>query len=140
MITIILYNSQNRFAFKFCNFDSYYNINNVITSSSSSPEVIKNQEMTEMEFWTLGSSITKHNINGSNVIGLLRFKSHFGITPMACEVVWEKISPEKPINCKPIHLLIALSFLKMYNTEPQRHSLFGLDEKTIRKYTWTDLH
>lgn len=62
-----------------------------------------------------------------------RFRSMFGITPVVAVFVWDKIQIE---NTTPIHLLMALNFLRCYTSEHVSSRFFNVDEKTLRKYRW----
>lgn len=63
----------------------------------------------------------------------------FGISPQICSLCWKHIKCELPMDCKEVHLLWALLFLKCYNTENVNHSIpfhSDCDEKTFRKWVW----
>lgn len=90
-----------------------------------------------MTFLKLGNQITKTKCRQKNSIKERRFKSHFGITPNICEIVWTQIIGRAPVGFKPNHLLWGLNFLKQYTVEHNRHSLLKADEKTIREWSWT---
>ncbi|KAL3795507.1 LOW QUALITY PROTEIN: hypothetical protein ACHAW5_011307 [Stephanodiscus triporus] len=69
-----------------------------------------------------------------------RWKSAFGASPEVCCLLWNKINPYKtmPTGVDPKHLLWALYFLTVYDTEHNSaHSLGKVDEKTYRK--WSEL-
>ena len=51
-----------------------------------------------------------------------------------CADIWKKL--DAPLQAKPIHLLLALNFLKNYNTEYVASAQFSMDEKTYRKRLW----
>ncbi len=89
-----------------------------------------------MTFLKIGNTITKTKSGQKLSTKARRFKSHFGVTPFVCSIIWHKIFDKAPDDYKPKHLLWGLNFLKQYTTEHTRHSLFGADEKTIRKWTW----
>ena len=65
-----------------------------------------------------------------------RFRALFGASPAVCSVVWSLASRSLPPKARPIHLLWALLFLKVYATEHANASLAGVDEKTFRKWAW----
>lgn len=87
-------------------------------------------------FFKLGNKYTKSVIS-SPKIAARRFRSHFGVTPKVCSVVWNEIEYSAPAGAQPKHLLWCLSFLKEYSTEHYRRSIFNADEKTMREWTWT---
>lgn len=68
---------------------------------------------------------------------LRRFKTHFGVSPAICAIIWNKIKDNLPSNSfYEIHLLWTLYFLKTYNTEHLNHSFAKADEKTFRNKVW----
>lgn len=92
----------------------------------------------DLAFETLKPSTrTRKNIGP---YALRRFRGWFGTDPFIVSLVWGLLSQKgwiKKINgTKPIHLLWALNFLKNYNVEHVSASLFGVDEKTLRKWVW----
>lgn len=93
-------------------------------------------DVTSDTFIKLGNKYTKSSLTRSAAIALRRFKAHFGVTPIVCSIIWEHIKNELPPGAEAKHLLWTLLFLKTYVDEHNRHSLFGADEKTIRKWTW----
>lgn len=86
-------------------------------------------------FHYYGNLLTKH-VSGSNYVGLRRFKSFFGVSPLICVKAWLHLKSVLPSDYQEIHLLWALLFLKCYNTEHVNHSIAGCDEKTFRKRIW----
>ena len=60
-----------------------------------------------------------------------RFRSTFGVSYYLANIVAQKIAGTTVI---PVYLLLALHFLKNYNTENVMSVFFNLDEKTIRKW------
>lgn len=95
--------------------------------------------MSEAEFWSLDCELTKHNANGSYIVGLRRYRSLFGTTPAICSLVWNRLAMHcgHPHGSKPEHLLYALLLLKLYPTESHLRAITGRDEKTLRKWAWT---
>lgn len=87
-------------------------------------------------FWKLGHKFTDHKLHLSPITGLRRFKSFYGVSPDICSILWKMIDKYLPIPCEPKHLLWALNFLKQYNVEATGKAIFGVDEKTLRKYIW----
>jgi hypothetical protein len=71
-----------------------------------------------------------------------RFKSWFGSQPVVYAQIWEdllttdiaeaRILPKDDLD----YFLMALHFLKGYDTEGERSGNFQLNEKTLRKWTW----
>ena len=63
------------------------------------------------------------------------FTSLFGISANVCSVVWNLC--DFPTGTKPIHLLWAFLFLKIYGTEPVLLAIVGgPTRKTFRKWVW----
>ena len=58
----------------------------------------------------------------------------FGLSPEQTSALWDMI--DLPKGYYPIHILWALAFLKLYWTEVQLASLFGVMEKTLWKRVW----
>ena len=66
-----------------------------------------------------------------------RFRALFGTSPKVCRILWDKVYEEStPRGAKPKHLLWALLFCRVYNTEHVNASMAGCDEKTFRKWSW----
>ena len=53
-----------------------------------------------------------------------------------CCFFWEMLQINLPKDCKSIHLLWGLMFLKIYSTENVRACTVCADEKTFRKWPW----
>ena len=69
-----------------------------------------------------------------------RWKSSFGAPPEVCCVLWNKIDPYKtmPAGVNPKHILWALLFLTVYDTEHNSAQRLGnVSKKTYRK--WSEL-
>ena len=72
------------------------------------------------------------------------FKAWFGAKPISCEKIWvdlqtttnEEARIKKSAN--PLHLLLALHFLKAYPTEKKFAAIFSMSEVTVRK--WSSLY
>ncbi|KAL3792212.1 hypothetical protein ACHAW5_004087 [Stephanodiscus triporus] len=67
-----------------------------------------------------------------------RWKSSFGAPPEVCCELWNKIDPYKtmPAGVDPKHILWALLFLTVYDTEHNSAQRLGnVDEKTYRKWS-----
>lgn len=93
-------------------------------------------EMNDLAFLKLGNVYTDTKSASSQYVALRRFKSFFGITPLICSLIWNKIEQAVPSGGAPKHLLWSLCFLKQYSVEHTRRAIFHADEKTIRKWTW----
>lgn len=66
-----------------------------------------------------------------------KFKSLFGLTIEQTTRLWNVLDRHNDTtNWKPIHLLDALYFLKVYPTESVHAAFSGADEKTLRKWNW----
>ena len=64
-------------------------------------------------------------------------KAHFGLSVVAIAVVWALVvGVATTLGIKPIHLLWALYFLKVYPTEDLAANLFGTSRETYRKWVW----
>ncbi len=92
--------------------------------------------LSPQSFLLRGLDIMNKSLTSSDKINNRRFRSHFGISPKVCYCVWMKSLSYHPTGSKDIHLLMALHFLKCYNTESVNASLFQVDEKTYRKWQW----
>lgn len=64
------------------------------------------------------------------------FKSFIGVSTNSCAHIWNKLKHEQTRSLKPVHLLWALSFLKLYNVENVGCLLWKCDRKTYRKWIW----
>ena len=64
------------------------------------------------------------------------FKSLFGVSANICSVVWNLC--DFPRGTKPVHLLWAFLFMKVYGTEPVLIAIVnsGPNKKTFRKWAW----
>lgn len=92
--------------------------------------------MKEPTFFKLGNVYTETKWTTSQYAALRRFKSFFGVTPIVCSLIWDRIKHNVPNGGERKHLLWCLSFLKQNAVEHYRRSIFRADEKTIRKWTW----
>jgi hypothetical protein len=65
------------------------------------------------------------------------FRSHFGVSPTVCFMIWEKCKSSFLVhNVLPRHLLWALMFLKIYATEDVLSTIAAVSRKTYRFWTW----
>jgi len=68
------------------------------------------------------------------------FRAHYGPLPKSCMQMWSDMQESENEDCKlepdakPVHLLIALRFLRKYPTETDLASFFRMTEKTVRKW------
>ena len=88
-------------------------------------------------FWSLGSKITKHDMEGSISLGYRKFRAFFGTSPLVCVVAWDLLLVHRPKKSTPEHLLWALLLLKRYSIESVNAALVGVSEKTFRKWAHT---
>ena len=69
-----------------------------------------------------------------------RFRSFFGTSGLVCHKAWELLQASGSLDEYPgltwDHFLWSLSFLKCCSTETQLSALYGIDEKTYRKWVW----
>ncbi len=68
-----------------------------------------------------------------------QFCATFGADVELCSVIWSKLHLHGllPARGKPIHLLWALMFLKLYCAESVHCAMArGVDEKTFQKWSW----
>lgn len=91
----------------------------------------------ETIFKRIGNRYIKQNSNKSQKINLRRFRAFFGTTPQICSIIWNLLEDEIPHGSSEKHLLWCLFFLKQYPVEHIRRTILKVDEKTIRKWTWT---
>jgi DDE superfamily endonuclease len=91
-------------------------------------------------FVELGNSIMqRHAKTRSAKTEERRFRGHFGTSPEICSILWDMVDPGRtmPKGARPKHLLWSLAFLKLYLNEEALSGLAGgVDEKTLRKWTW----
>ena len=90
--------------------------------------------MMTSKFYKLGTVIAGR-------VGLLHetqmksFKHHFGINPLVCDVICERVKAEQNLVVSRLHLLWALYFLCCYPKVKTIRKLFEVDIKTFRKHT-----
>lgn len=87
-------------------------------------------------FWIQGHEMTRHSADGSFDIGMRRFRALFGISHVACAYVWKLLQERHPAGSEPRHMLYALLFLRVYETEHVHSCISDRDEKTFRKHSW----
>ena len=67
------------------------------------------------------------------------FSAYFNLQCHQIARLWNKLChsmPHEMSEMKPVHLLYALHFMKLYQTSDVNSAFAGLDAKTVRKYTW----
>ena len=65
-----------------------------------------------------------------------KYVAHFGVDSLVTAKIWDMTKPSLPTKVKPKHLLWALMFMKVYNSELVLASWAGVTPKTYRKYCW----
>ena len=70
-----------------------------------------------------------------------RFNASFGLVPSTIAAAWQLLVQSKWLDkagtkAQTKHLLWALLFLKLYQSENSLASFVGADEKTVRKWLW----
>jgi hypothetical protein len=89
------------------------------------------------QFWSdLGMKVLNKNKGGCNRTRAERFRTAFGTSWFICSILWHLLDSRSTIIKKPIHLLMALNYLKVYDKVALHCSRFKCDEKTSRKWTW----
>lgn len=78
-----------------------------------------------------------HNLNCE------RFRGHFGADPHVIASLWSDLihHPDETKRVDPSehpveHLLIAMHFLKRYNTDIERNTTWKINEESLREMTW----
>jgi len=66
------------------------------------------------------------------------FHALFGCSAYICSMLWEYLAENRNIlrGAKPVHLLWALLFLKLYNNEEASSLICGCTRKTFRQWVW----
>jgi hypothetical protein len=70
-----------------------------------------------------------------------RFRAHFGASPETCSAIFVDLQTTHIATAriaKPdvLYLLMAINWLKTYQTESQMAGTFKVDEKTVRTHIW----
>ena len=95
-----------------------------------------------LDFESMGREIMHRKKGGSSLTFDNRFRTFFGVSPKVVENIWNRLDPFRTIEpihsgVKPMHLLWALLFMKVYAEESIHAGLVGgVDEKTFRKWVW----
>ena len=95
--------------------------------------------MNEDGFRRLGNEILKRKRQVASATEMIRFRATFGATPKIILTAWNLIlsMTELMKGAKPVHLLWALMFMKLYCSEPVLATLAGaVHEQTFRKWSW----
>jgi len=95
-------------------------------------------------FAALGRVISNRhepNCARSERVETRRFKAYFGCSPERCAQLWfliRKLPAARALTKggEPVHLLWALLWLKIYNTDEVCSGMCRCDEKTYRKWRW----
>jgi hypothetical protein len=65
------------------------------------------------------------------------FRAHYGTGPLTCSRVWTMCIDAFPRGVLTMHLLWALLFLKIYETEDVLCRIAKTSRKTFRKWSWS---
>jgi hypothetical protein len=67
-----------------------------------------------------------------------KFRRFFGLSPRVTARVWNTLIVQEkvPEGGRVVHLLWTLCFLKLYDSETVLSTIFGVCEKTYRKWVW----
>lgn len=85
-----------------------------------------------------GHPWTKDSFDKATTLDLHRFRSSYGIGPIACQNLFEDIKTKGLVRNPTISsFLSALSWLKQYPSESNHAGRWGLSENTAREYNWT---
>jgi len=89
-------------------------------------------------FLALGKIALKRPVGSQSETEYRRFRSHFGASPSVCSKLWGKLTAcgLVPKSTRPIHLLWALLFLHLCDSEEVSAGLVGADEGTYRDWVW----
>ena len=86
-------------------------------------------------FMALHLRITHRNDARGFTTDLKQFRSFYGCSPSNCAILWAKIRQKKLApRAEPKHLLWALMFLKLYNTEEAFAGFLGVDKDTFSEW------
>ena len=85
-------------------------------------------------FYKLGGKITG-NTGLSFRTQSKSFKTHFGVNPHTCLVIYEKIKTQFSVVISREYFLWTLYFLCCYPKVKVMRKIFGVDVKTFRKHT-----
>ena len=87
------------------------------------------------------SIIRSRSTSSSNAVRPRVFLSLFGVTSNVVSQLWNLLENQRsrPKGFTTTHLLWTMCFLKVYGREETLCTLFGCDEKTMRKWVWIGL-
>jgi hypothetical protein len=93
---------------------------------------------TAQDFEIISRHISNRMPSCSVLINARRFKALFGVSASRCAHIWRRLQIDEvlPSKATPKHLLWALYFLKVYDSENNMAGRCGCDEKTLRKWIW----
>jgi len=93
--------------------------------------------MKPTEFMSMGRRITHQADGRCFSTELRRFRAFFGVSPSTCTFLWAKIDTfNLAPRARPVHLLWALLFLTVYDTEAVIAGFLGIDEQTYREWSF----
>ena len=98
--------------------------------------------ITSAKVEAVAQSITRsHDTSSGNRIRPRFFLSLFGVSSNVVSQLWNLIENQgsHPKGFSPTHLLWTMCFIKVYGREETLSTLFGCDEKTMRKWVWIGL-
>ena len=85
-----------------------------------------------------------HMANNAPGLGVVsecfRFHSLFVVSPLVCSNFWRLLRFNRPIASRLIHLLWALLFLKVNESEVTHRTIAQVDAKTFRKWSCCFVH
>jgi hypothetical protein len=90
------------------------------------------------QLWLRGNKLARNKLSG---VSMRRYREMFGCSPFLCSVIWEYLIDGGQLvaatrGIRSEHLLWALMFLKLYQTEAVSALVCRCDEKTYRKWIW----
>jgi len=92
--------------------------------------------MSAASFLSTSEPIMRSTSGLSILVERRRFRAIFGVSPLVCSIVWNKLDGSVCRRARPKHLLWALLFLKVYASEHNNRVLVNADEKSFRKWAW----
>lgn len=108
----------------------------IVVQAASAMETEGDDFVSAQHFVVLGAQLLQRAPSLSAVDDHRRFRALFGASPRVCFLLWSLLCGLCPPQGKPVHMLWALMFLKVYATEHVHAALAGVDEKTFRKWQW----
>lgn len=83
-----------------------------------------------MELWPV---LTQDMLNGFTT---RKFITHFGVTPLVMEMLWQFLMEVRSIHFQRKHLLWTMHFLKCYPLQDVGAAFCRSDSKTWHKWIW----